>query len=82
MNYKEIKFTLGDNVESAVFKLLEYKNTDIVAYGVFNGVVLFSDTVTLDNAHEEILNMSHREFKIYELDLIEQAFKDRENKMK
>jgi hypothetical protein len=26
--------------------------------------------------------MSHREFKIYELDLIEQAFKDRENKMK
>jgi hypothetical protein len=78
IEYQEIKFSLGDNVESAVKKLLKYDEPNKVAFGVFNGVVLFSDTVTLDGAYKEVTNMPYNDFKKLERELIEQAIKNRE----
>ena len=52
--YKIIDFDYGCNIESAVNKLLFYKNKGMLASGVFNGVTLYSDTVTLDNAYISI----------------------------
>lgn len=52
--YEEIDFGCGRNIESCVLELLEYKEKGELAYGVFNGHELYSDTVTLDNAYIEI----------------------------
>lgn len=54
-NYKEIDFSLGTNITEAVLELIEYRNKGVLACGEFNGVTLYSDTVTMDGAYMEIL---------------------------
>lgn len=58
----EIKFKLGISVEQAVNELLGYKERGYSVYGKFNGVTLYSNTVTMDSAHKEILGMTKAEF--------------------
>lgn len=61
-NYKEIEFCCGNPIEDAVRELLNYKNKGILACGSFNGTVLYSDTVTLDNAYQNIIGKTKAEF--------------------
>lgn len=61
-NYSKIEFMAGDTVEKAVNKLLRYKEKGLQVYGEFNGVELFSDTVTMDGAYKEITGRTKSEF--------------------
>lgn len=61
-NYEKIEFTLGSTIEQAVNELLNYKKEGKLVYGKFNGVVLYSDTVTIDSAYREITGKSKAEF--------------------
>lgn len=60
--YLNIKFSWGNTIESAVCKLLEYKENGLLAYGEFNGTMLYSDTVTMDEAYKEIIGKTKEEF--------------------
>ena len=59
--YLEVEFW-GCTVEDAVKKLLDYKEKGKLAYGEFNGVTLYSDTVTMDDAYTEITGRTKSEF--------------------
>lgn len=61
-DYLKVNFMLGDTIENAVNQLLKYKEKGQLAYGKFNGVTLYSDTVTMDKAHKEIIGMTKAEF--------------------
>lgn len=61
-NYREITFSLGSNIESAVNELLEFKEQGKLVYGEFNGVNLYSDTVTVDSAYKSIIGKTKAEF--------------------
>lgn len=59
--YKEIKFSLGSSIEKAVNQLLEFKNDGILVCGSFNGVMLYSDTVEIDQAYLDIIGKTKTE---------------------
>ena len=61
-NYKEIEFNPGDTIEDAVNELLKYKEKGKLVCGSFNGHMLYSDTVTMDNAYKEIVGKIKAEF--------------------
>ncbi|QOY37050.1 hypothetical protein AWH56_005250 [Anaerobacillus isosaccharinicus] len=63
--YGKIEFTLGGTIEQAVNELLNYKRRGKLVYGKFNGVTLYSDTVTIDSAYREITGKSKAEFDEY-----------------
>lgn len=52
--YREIEFLCGWNIERAVIELLEYKENGELVCGEFNGHMLYSDTVTMDNGKTDI----------------------------
>lgn len=58
-NYKEIGWV--GNIEQAVNELLEYKSNGKLAYCNFNGVNLYSDTVTIDGAYKQITGKTKAE---------------------
>lgn len=60
-NYKEIDLWAGCTIEQAVRMLLDYKEKGKLAYGEFNGVILYSDTVTLDTAYKQITGKTKME---------------------
>ncbi|GAA4880063.1 hypothetical protein GCM10023310_70310 [Paenibacillus vulneris] len=60
--YLKIDFTAGSTIGSAVRKLLEYRESGILVCGEFNGVMLYSDTVTMDGAYEAITGKTKSEF--------------------
>lgn len=60
--YKEIEFLAGDTVEEAVKELLSYKDKGKLVCASFNGVTLYSDTVTMDGAYKEITGKTKSEF--------------------
>ncbi len=60
--YKEIEFSVGSTIDRAVSVLLSYRDNGILASGSFNGKILYSDTVTLDNAYKEITGKTKTEF--------------------
>jgi predicted nuclease with TOPRIM domain len=60
--YKEIEFLAGDTVEDAVKELLSYKDKGMLVCATFNGVTLYSDTVTMDGAYKEITGKTKTEF--------------------
>ncbi|KAA0941610.1 hypothetical protein FQ087_20855 [Sporosarcina sp. ANT_H38] len=64
-DYLKVDFTLGDTVENAVIQLLGYKEEGQLACGQFNGITLYSDTVTMDEAYKEITGMTKTEFDEY-----------------
>lgn len=63
--YQKVEFTPGDTVENAVIQLLKYKQKGQQVRGRFNGVILYSDTVTMDGAYKEITGMTKAEFDEY-----------------
>lgn len=60
--YEKIDFSPGTTIEKAVKELMSYKIKGILASGVFNGVTLCSDTVTMDGAYKEITGKTKAEF--------------------
>lgn len=64
-HYEKIDFPLGGSIEQAVNELLNYKKKEKLVYGKFNGVTLYSDTVTMDSAYREITGKSKAEFVEY-----------------
>ncbi|MCL1696347.1 hypothetical protein [Lysinibacillus sp. BPa_S21] len=61
-NYREIMLSAGSTIEDAVNYLLEFKEKGILARAVFNGKVLYSDTVTMDSAYLDIIGKTKSEF--------------------
>ncbi|ASN68314.1 hypothetical protein 10S11_52 [uncultured Caudovirales phage] len=59
--YEEVEFLAGSTIKGAVKELLQYKDKGILACGEFNGVMLYSDTVTLDTAYKEITGKTKAE---------------------
>ena len=59
--YRELNF-YGYNIESVVNKLLEYKEEGRLVSTDFNGVMLYSDTVTLNGAYKSITGLDKEEF--------------------
>lgn len=60
--YKEIEFLAGDTIAEVVKELLSYKEKGKLVCGTFNGVTLYSDTVTMDGAYKEIIGKTKAEF--------------------
>ena len=81
--YKQIEFFAGNTIEQAVNELLTYKEKGQIVYGKFNGITLYSDTVTMDSAYQEITGKSKVEFDKEQQDWIENyKSKKQEHKQK
>lgn len=63
LEHTEIKFEWGTNVEQAVNKLIEHRDKGELVFGDFNGNKLYSDTVTMDSAHLEIVGKTKAELE-------------------
>ena len=61
-NYREIEFSIGSNIERAVNELSMYKDKEKLVCGSFNGTMLYSDTVTMDGAYQQITGKTKAEF--------------------
>ena len=57
--YRQIDFSIGNNIESAV-KMLQ--DCDFLACGTFNGITLYSDIDDLESAYKKITGISKSEF--------------------
>ncbi|WP_150284143.1 hypothetical protein [Rummeliibacillus sp. TYF-LIM-RU47] len=64
-DYIKVNFSPGDTIDKAVNLLLKHKEKGQLACGKFNGVTLYSDTVTMDGAHKEIIGKTKVEFDDY-----------------
>lgn len=62
MKHKEITFSAGESIESAIKELSAYKERGELVYGVFNGQNLYSDTDDLDSAFKKITGKTKAEF--------------------
>jgi hypothetical protein len=60
--YEKVNLPLGSTIEEAVEILLSYQLKGNLAYTIFNGAVLYSDTVTINDAYIRILGMTKTEF--------------------
>lgn len=60
--YEEVEFLAGNTIEQAVNELLSYKEEGKLVSGEFNGVILYSDTVTMDSAYQKITGQTKAEF--------------------
>jgi hypothetical protein len=61
-DYKEIDFPCGCTIERAVNTLLSHRDKGELVSGIFNGTMLYSDTVTMDGAYKEITGKTKAEF--------------------
>lgn len=60
--YEKIQLYAGCSVEDAVKELFTYKERGILACLDFNGTILYSDTVTIDEAYKQITGKTKAEF--------------------
>lgn len=61
--YIEVKFSCGSDIKNAVNQLLKLKQNGILACGEFNGTKLYSDTVIIDSAYQQITGKTYKEFQ-------------------
>lgn len=61
-NYKEIEFDCGETIQECVNELIQYRDRGQMVFGTFNGHKLYSDTVTLDSAYQQITGKTKKEF--------------------
>lgn len=59
--YKEIQFSMAGTLEDAVKDLLHYRVNGKLVYGEFNGVYLYSDTVTMEEAYKKVFGFTKEE---------------------
>lgn len=60
--YEQIKLPLGSTIEQVVNELLRFKREEKLVSFRFNGITLYSDTVTMDDAHKQITGKTKTEF--------------------
>lgn len=60
--YLEMDFILGNSLDNVVNKLLEHKEKGELVSGNFNGTMLYSDTVTMDDAYKQVTGKTKSEF--------------------
>lgn len=60
--YREITISWGSTLEDAVKELLKYKEKEIRVHLEFNGVDLYSDTVSMEQAYRDVVGISKSEF--------------------
>ncbi|WP_416729221.1 hypothetical protein [Fictibacillus sp. JL2B1089] len=77
--YEQVEFLPGSTIDEAVNQLLSYREKGKLATAQFNGVSLYSDTVTMDGAHKAIIGMTKTECDEYLSEKFVQ-FKDYETK--
>jgi len=58
-NYREIEFTAGQTIESAVNELKSYNR---LVCGAFNGTMLYSDVDDVDSAFKKVAGKTKAEF--------------------
>lgn len=63
--YEQVKFLPGSTIDEVVSGLLSYREKGELVVSKFNGVTLYSDTVTLDSAYQEITGKTKMEFDDY-----------------
>jgi len=63
--YNHVEFLPGSTIEQVVNELLSYREKGKLVVAKFNGVTLYSDTVTLDLAYREITGKTKTEFDEY-----------------
>jgi hypothetical protein len=63
--YEQVEFLPGSTIEHVVNELLSYREKGKFTVAKFNGVTLYSDTVTLDSAYREITGKTKTEFDEY-----------------
>lgn len=61
-DYVKIELYAGASIDTAVAKLLKYREAGKKAYVDFNGRILYSDTVTMDSAYTEITGSTRDDF--------------------
>ena len=61
MRYKEIEY-LG-NLDGCIDELLKYKAKEQLVSIDFNGHILYSDTITVDGAYQEVLGDTKTEWE-------------------
>lgn len=59
--YEELKL-YGMTLKSCIDKLLEYKEKGKLVFVEFNGHKLYSDTITLDSAYEEVTGLKYNDY--------------------
>lgn len=64
MEYKEIEFGIGSDIEQAVEQLLKHKDNGEAVYGEFNGVKLYSNQDTLESAFKKVTGKTKAEFDL------------------
>lgn len=62
MNLKEF---WGMSLEKIVYRLLEHRKEGRLVSAYFNGVMLYSDVVTMDDAYLQVVGKSKAEFDAY-----------------
>ena len=79
--YKQIEFSPGENIDSAVKTLIRHKENGRLVCGTFNGTVLYSDVDDVDSAYEKIMGMTKSEYDKEEQQQQEE-YKEQERKHK
>ncbi|WP_017470627.1 hypothetical protein [Amphibacillus jilinensis] len=60
--YEQVEFLPGSTIDHVVNELLSYREKGKLVSAEFNGVILYSDTVTLDSVYREITGKTKAEF--------------------
>ena len=61
-DYRKIEFAAGESIETVVAELLKHNRQGELVCGCFNGHMLYSDKVTLDNVYLAVLGKSKAEY--------------------
>lgn len=68
--YEKLNMVLGGTIDKAVQELLEYRLRGKLASIDFNGTMLYSDTVTVDDAYLQITGETKAQFDAAEHPLV------------
>lgn len=63
--YKTLRTTVGTTIEEVVTELQLSNAMGVRCKVDFNGVMLYSDTVTLEEAYDKITGMTYDEYEEY-----------------
>jgi hypothetical protein len=75
--YSKIEFLAGNTIDKAVNELLDFRAKGILVCGDFNGITLYSDTVTMDDAYKVITGKTKSEFDDFQREEIEKSKRKR-----
>jgi hypothetical protein len=62
MTHSKIQFEPGETLEECVELLLKHKTRGLIVYGVFNGIPLYSDSVSVDSAYVLVMGKIKAQF--------------------